>query len=215
MARTPTGTAAAVAIAFAAALPFTAATNATEAVLTVAGATLVAGDFVEVTSGWSRISGRIYRVKTATATAITLEGANTTNVTLYPAGLGAGSLRKVNTWQAVTQQLGISSTGGDAKTVNFSYVETDDDQVVYDGNNATTYTIDIDADAVGTPAYVALQGLSDSKALSALRLTAPSGAMVLLSCTLALNENPSMGPGAVMANKVTFFGRGRVVRYAV
>jgi hypothetical protein len=38
--------------------------------------------------------------------------------------------------------------------------------------------------------------------------------VVLLSCTLALNENPSMASGAVMANKVTFFGRGRSVRYA-
>jgi hypothetical protein len=29
-----------------------------------------------------------------------------------------------------------------------------------------------------------------------------------------LNENPSMSSGAVMANKLTFFGRGRTVRYA-
>jgi hypothetical protein len=28
-----------------------------------------------------------------------------------------------------------------------------------------------------------------------------------------MNENPSMASGAILANKVTFFGRGRSVRY--
>jgi hypothetical protein len=214
MARTPTGTAAAVATAFATALPFTAATNATETVLTVAASPIVAGDFVEVTSGWSRISNRIYRVKAGSATALTLEGCDTTNTTLFPAGLGAGSVRKVNTWQSITQQLAITSSGGDPKTVNFTYIENEDEQTVFDGNSATQYNIDLDADAVGTAAYNALRTLSESRTVSALRLTAPSGAVVLIGCTLSLNENPSISSGQVMMNKVTFYGRGRVVRYA-
>jgi Phage tail tube protein, TTP len=214
MARTPTGTQAAIATAFAAALPFTAATNASETVLTVVGSTLVAGDFVEVTSGWGRINNRIYRLRAATATALTLEGADTTSTTLFPAGLGAGSVRRVTTWQNITQQLTITSSGGDPKTVNFTFVETDDEQTVFDGNSATQYMIDLDADLVGTAAYNAIRTLSDSRGIAALRLTAPSGALVLLGCTLSINENPSMSGGQIMANKVTFFGRGRVVRYA-
>lgn len=214
MARTPIGTQSAVATAFATALLFSAATNATETVLTVTGATLVAGDFVEVTSGWGRINNRIFRIKTATATALTLEGCDTTNTSIFPAGLGLGSVRKINTWVNVTQQLTLSSSGGDPKTVNFTYQETEDEQTVFDGNGATQYMIDLDADAVGSAHYNAIKTLSDSSTVTALRMTAKSGALVLLSCTLSLNENPTLSAGQVMANKVTFFGRGRTVRYA-
>jgi hypothetical protein len=213
MARTPTGTIASIATTFAAPLAFTAATNATETVLTVTGATLSAGDLVEVTSTWSRISNRIWRVKAATATAITLENCNTSNTTLYPTG-GTGTLRKITDLVPLSQQLAITSTGGDPKTVDFSYVETSDDQTVFDGFAATRYEIDLDADTVGSAVYNQLKTLTDGNTITALRLAAPSGALVLLSCTLSLNENPSMAAGAVMANKLTFFGRGRVVRYA-
>jgi hypothetical protein len=213
MARTPNGTIATIATAFAAPLAFTAASNATETVLTVAGATLVAGDLVEVTSTWSKISNRIWRVKVATATAITLEGCNTTNTLLYPAG-GTGSLRKVTDWLQVSQKLTINSTGGDPKTANFTYIETGDEQTVFDGFGATQYEIELDADSVGSAVYNQLKTLTDANTTSALRMTAPSGSVVLLSCTLAMNENPSMASGAIMANKVTFFGRGRSVRYA-
>lgn len=214
MARTPIGTQSAVATAFAAALPFTAATNAVETVLTVTGSTIAVGDFVEVTSGWGRINNRIFRVKTATATALTLDSCDTSNVNIFPAGLGAGSVRRVTTWVNVLQQIALSSSGGDPKTVNFTYQETEDEQTVFDGNAATQYMIDMDADAIGTAHYNAVKTLSDIGAVTALRMTAKSGAIVLLSCTLSLNENPTLSAGQVMVNKITFFGRGRTVRYA-
>jgi hypothetical protein len=213
MARTPNGTIASIATAFAAGLAFSAASNAPETVLTVTGATLVAGDLVEVTSTWSKISNRIWRVKTATATAITLEGCDTSNTLLFPAG-GTGTLRKVTTWAQLSQKLNISSSGGDPKTVNFTYIETGDEQTVFDGFGATQYEVELDADTVGSPIYNQLKSLTDGNTVSGLRMVTPSGSVVLLSCTLAMNENPSMSAGAVMSNKVTFFGRGRTVRYA-
>ncbi len=215
MARTPSGTTVAIATAFASALSFTAATNASEAVLTVTGATLSAGDFVEVTSTWGRINGRIFRLKTATATALTLESCDTTNTSIFPAGLGAGSVRKISTWTPVTQVLGTpESSGGEAKNANFQYLDSQDEQTVFDGYSALTYSITLDADSIGTPAYTSIKTLSDSNGVTALRLTAPGGATVLLGATLALNENPTMAAGQVMGNKVTFYGRGRTVRYA-
>lgn len=214
MARTPTGTTASIATTFAPALAFSAATNATETVLTVSGGTLVAGDLVEVTSSWSKISGRVYRVKAATATAVTLEGANTVSLAQYPVGSGIGTLRKAMTFLALSQKLNLEASGGDAKTVNFTYVETSDEQVVFDGFGATSYMIDLDADSVGTASYNALRDLTDSNTVTALRLVAPSGSQVLLSCTVAMNENPTFGSGAIMTNRVNFFGRGRTVRYA-
>lgn len=214
MARTPSGTVASIATAFASALTFTAASNATETVLTVTGATLASGDIVEVESSWSKISGRLYRVKTATATAITLEGCNTSNVAQFPEGPGVGSIRKVTTWLQVSKKLNLEASGGEAKTVNYTYVEVGDEQTIFDGFSATNYMVDLDADSVGSAAYNALKGLTDSNTVTALRLVAASGAQVLLSCTVAMNENPTFSTGAVMTNKVQFFGRGRTVRYA-
>lgn len=213
MARTPAGTIASVATAFANSLSFTAASNASECVLSVTGATLSAGDFVEVSASWGKINNRIYRLKAATATALTLEGCDTSDGTLFPVG-GTGSVRKVNTWLPLSQQLSINATGGDAKQVNYTYVETGEEQNVFDGFGSTTYTIELDADSVGSAAYVALKAITDKQSVTALRLAAPSGSVVLLSCTAALNETPSTAMGAISSNKVTFFGRGRVNRYA-
>lgn len=213
MARTLSGTQSAIATAFATSLAFTAASNATETVLTVSGATLAAGDYVEATSTWGRMNNRIFRVKTATASAITLEGFDTTNTVFFPAGAASGSLRKVNTWLPITQQIALTPSGGDPKIQTFTYVETEDEQTIFDGNSATTYTIDLDADAVGSTTYNSVKSLSDARTITALRMTSPNGAQVLLSCTLNLNENPIL-VNNVMANKITFFGRGRTVRYA-
>jgi hypothetical protein len=214
MARTPSGTAIAVATAFAASLAFSAASNASEAVLTVSGATLVAGDFVEVTSGWGRLNNRIFRLKAATSSALTLEGCDTTNLANFPTGLGAGSVRKVSTWSPVSNYTNLTFAGGEPKTATVTFTDTEDDQTLFDGASALSYTVDMDADAVGTAPYLALKTLSDSGTASVLRMTTKGGAIILLSCTVFLNENPSMNGGQAMLNKVTFFGRGRVVRYA-
>ena len=79
----------------AAAKNVTAATNAAEAVLTVAAHGLTAGDYVVVTSGWGSLNGRVFRVKAADTGTVTLEGADTTNTDKYPAGGGVGKIEKI------------------------------------------------------------------------------------------------------------------------
>ena len=108
MAKTPSGTTAAFASALDSALHSTVATNASESVLTVTGSTLAAGDFVLVASGWGRLNGRVMRVKSATATSLTLEGADTTNTSIFPAGLGVGSVQKI-TWSAISSFMNLAS----------------------------------------------------------------------------------------------------------
>ena len=110
----PNGVTFAVATAYASSLTVTAATNATETVLTVTNS-LTAGDYVEVTSGWNRLNGRIFRLKAATGTTVTLEGidADTSSTTNFPAGSGTGSIRKINTFTQISQVLECTSTGGE------------------------------------------------------------------------------------------------------
>jgi hypothetical protein len=58
----------------------TAITNAAEAVATLAaGHGVVVGDFLEVTSGWDLLNGRIVRAKTVATNDITFETINTTS----------------------------------------------------------------------------------------------------------------------------------------
>ena len=49
---------------YASSLSFSAISNATDAVCTVTGSTIVAGDYVEVTSGWGLLDKRVVRAKT-------------------------------------------------------------------------------------------------------------------------------------------------------
>ena len=56
-----TGSTLSVAKTYAASLNFTAATNASPCALTVSGSTIVAGDYVEVSSGWGLLDKRLVR----------------------------------------------------------------------------------------------------------------------------------------------------------
>lgn len=214
MARTPSGMQVAIATAFAASLSFSAITNAAEAVATVTGSTIANGEFLEVTSGWGRLNGRIVRAKAASATSITFEGFDTSNTVLFPAGSGVGSVRKINTWVAVPNFSNLAQAGGEDKTVTVQFVDTEDEQTVRDGRSATSYSLDIDADNRGNAAWNALKSISDGDTTTALRMTTKSGALTLLSCTASLNEASTMSSGQVMMNKVVFYGRGRVTTYA-
>jgi hypothetical protein len=150
MAQVPTGTTIFVASVFASALTFSAASNATECVLTMASTTgLANGDFVEVSSGWGRLNLRAARIKNVVLnTSITLEGMDTTSTTFFPVGAGAGSVRKVSTWQQITMITAVSSSGGDPITVDYKYLESDVRYKMNDGFNGTDYTLTIDADDI-------------------------------------------------------------------
>ena len=110
-----TGTQVAIASTYGTAVNMTAITNATQAVATLgAGHGVVVGDFLEFNSGWDRLNGRIVRVVTVATNDITFEGINTTSTTLYPAGTGTGTIRRITAWTTLSQiTSNISVSGGD------------------------------------------------------------------------------------------------------
>ena len=110
-----TGTQVAIASTYGSSFNMTAITNAAEAVATLgAGHGTVVGDFLEITSGWDRLNGRIVRAKTVATNDVTFEGINTTNTSFYPAGTGTGSVRRITAWQAISQITSeLSVSGGD------------------------------------------------------------------------------------------------------
>lgn len=209
----PNNLAFAIATAFAAAVSITAITNASEAVASAAN-TFAVGDFVEYTGGWSKANGRVFRLKAASGTTFTLEGLDTTDLGLFPAGAGVGSVRKVTTWVPITGITAAEVSGGDGKTVEVPLLDGDMPLLLPDGFTATSVTLTI-GDEPSAPHHAALKKISDSVALTCLRAIIPgAGAGLLLYAGYgSYNESPSLSKGNVMTVKAIFTLQNKVVRY--
>jgi hypothetical protein len=191
----------------------TAASNATECVLTTAANTYAVGDLVEYTSGWSRANNRIFRVKAATSTSVTLEQFDTTSTTLFPAGGGIGSVRKISTWTPITQVLTCSSSGGDTQFTTYQFMDSDSENQIPSGTSAQSLSMEI-ADDPTLPHHAALKAAATTRANTALRGILPSGSILLYDAILSFDETPSMTSKQIMSVKAGFALQGKPVRYA-
>lgn len=214
MARTPTGTIHSVATVLATAKTNSNITNAAEAVVSSAGHGYSNGDIVLVFSGWGRLNFRAFRVKGVSTDSFVLEGANTTNTELFTPGSGGGSVQKVTTWVDLDKTLNHSTSGGDAKTVNVKFIESDVEVALNDGFNAVQRTFDMDADMIGTPAYAALKLLSETNANTVVRRRTKSGAISLIPATVSFNEEETLTEGQIVTVKGTFNAQNVSTRYA-
>ncbi len=214
MAQVPTGATFYVASTFAADKTVTEVSNAAEAVVT-ATHDFAAGDIVEMTSGWGRLNKRAFRVKSVTGTtAFVLEGADTRSTSFFPDGTGTGTARKVSAFTQITTVMSPSSSGGDPKTVTYRFIESDVEYLINDGFTATSYSMELDADSIGTAGYAALKNLTDVQTNTILKIVMRSGSILLIPCTLALNESVSFTDGQINKVKAAFNGTNRLTRYA-
>lgn len=207
----PNNIAFALASAFAAAVSVTAITNAAEAVASAAN-TFAVGDYIEYTGGWSAANGRVFRLKAASGTTFTLEGLDTTDTSLFPAGAGTGTVRKITTWVPVTGIVSAEVSGGDGKTVEVPLLDSNMPVMLPDGFTATTVTLTT-ADDKSLPHHAALKKISDGVALTCLRGMLPGGGVLLYAGYCSFNESPSLAKGSVMAVKSIFSLQNKVVRY--
>lgn len=147
---------------------FTAASNATEAVLTVAALNgIKAGDTVQVVSGWKRMSG-VFRVKVAADTSVTLENVDTSDVDRFPVGGGKGTLKAVQEWEVMPQVMTLSTEGGEQQTQEIQFLEDEQAETVdtYKSGIVQVYTFAHDATL---PIRPLLMKLDDNKQLTAIR----------------------------------------------
>lgn len=215
MARLPTGTVHSVATVLSAEKNVTAISNAAEALVTSAGHGFANGDIVLITSPWGRLNLRAFRIKSATTNDFVLEGGNTSNTDLFATGGGGGGkVQKVTTWVDLDKTLNHSSSGGDPKTVNVKFIESEVEIVLNDGFNAVSRTFDMDADMIGTPAYSALKTLSDTDAFTIVRRRSKSGALSLIPAKVAFNEEETLTEGQIITVKGTFNAQNISTRYA-
>ncbi len=147
---------------------FTAASNATEAVLTVAASSgIKTGDTVQVVSGWKRMSG-VFRVKVAADTSVTLDGVDTTDIERFPTGGGKGTLKAVVDWEVMPQVMTLSTEGGEQQTQEIQFLEDEQAETIdtYKSGIVQVYTFAHDAKLV---IRQLLMKLDDTKQLTAIR----------------------------------------------
>lgn len=214
MAQVPTGSTFYVASTIASAKTVSAVTNASEAVVTATAHGYSNSDIVIMYSGWGRINKRSFRIKSVTTDTFVLEGADTSSTTYFPSGTGTGTVQKVSTFTQVTTVMNPTSSGGEPKNVGYKFIESDVEYSINDGFSATSYTLDLDADSIGTAGYTALKTLTDVQTDTVLKIVTRSGSLLLVPCTVALNESVSMQDGRINTVKASFNGNNRAVRYA-
>ena len=211
-AKLPDGSTVYVASAYLASKAITAITNVNNPVATAVAHGLANGDFIEVTSGWGGVNGRVFKVENITADTFKIMGVDTSDLTKFPATAGIGSFRKVSTQAKILQVLEFSTSGGEQQFANFSYLEEDFERQLPTITSAQAITIAI-ADDPSLPGYQSLKAASDARTPTALFLKLRDNSVIAYNTIVSLNETPTTTKGQVMQVSSTFSLQGRPVRY--
>ena len=190
--------------------------NANPGVASLAtGHGVIAGDFMEVTSGWSRINDKIIKagfLGSPPSDDIPLVGIDTTLTSIYPSGGGAGTVRTILTWTQLSQILTSSSSGGDQQFLDYQLLESDAQRRIPTFKNAAGLAFKI-ADDPTLPGYILASVANDDRLPRAVKITLPSGATILYNAFISLNKTPSLTVNEIMSVEVTLSLLAEPVRY--
>jgi hypothetical protein len=187
--------------------------NANPAVATLEAAHGVAlGEFLEVTSGWSRLTDKIVRAGTVSSNDVQLEGINSTSTTIYPAGGGVGSVREISGWTQLTQVLSTASQGGEQQFLEYQFLESDSQKRIPTTKTAGGLTITV-ADDPTLAGFILASAANDDRLQRAVRITLPSGKLILFNAYITLNKIPTLTVNELMGCEVTLSFLAEPVRY--
>ena len=197
---------------YAAALAFATITNAAEAVATVVGGTLAAGDIVLLTSGWSKLDSKVVRVKTATATAITLESIDTTDTQAFPIGGGAGTMRKVMTWVQIPQISDVAFSGGEQNYLDVVFLEDDQGKQIPTDKSAASMVLTL-ADDPTQGFNKVLMKADAGKQVEAARLNLPGNDTLLYGAYTSFSKQPAVSRNNLLTRTVSLALQSEPTRY--
>lgn len=209
----PNGATVAMASGYGSSLTVTILTNANPAVATSTAHGLSNGDYVEFTSGWSRLTDKVLRVANVTANTFELEGYDTSSTSTYPAGTGTGSVRKITGWTQIQNILSLTTSGGEQQFLDYQTLESDSQKRIQTFKNASTMTMEIGDDPTSA-GQIALSVANDDRLTRAFRITLPSASKLLYNGTASFNKTPSLNVNQLMSCQATIAQKAEVVRYA-
>lgn len=182
------------------------ASNAAHLVVTAANTLDVKALVVIDSDDYPELMGRVARVKAATATEVTLDGVDTSNLEKFPPG-GQVSLIVLDEaeWQRLPYVPTFALSGGELKTGSSSYLDVEDDQEFSNGRGARRleYTISWKEDGAARAALQASDGLE-----SVHRLQFKDGSASYYVGEIHYDDVPSTEKGSEQTTKSTVLLRG-------
>ena len=210
----PNGFTIALATAYGAAKTVTAVTNANPGVATTSIAHgVTTGAFVEVTSGWQKLNSRIVRLAAAAGSAASYEGIDTSAVANYPIGTGIGSFREITAFTQISQITDLTTSGGEMQFSTFSFLENDFESQLPTQASAQSINIVI-GDDPSLAGYIALKAAGEDRAIRALKMTSPTGGVIVYNGYVSFNETPTLSKGNINTVTATFSLLAKPTRYA-
>lgn len=192
----------------------TSISNTNPAVVTTAGPHgLVEGDIVELNSGWTKLSGRGFRVGNVTDTThFALENVDTTSLQRYPTGVSAGRVKSVETWVNIPQITEVASSGGEQQFYQFGFLEEDEDRQIPTTKSPSTLTLTV-ADDPDQPFVPVVEAADELKEERLQRLNLVNGDIIIYNSIASISNTPSLTRNQLMVRTITLAQQGRVTRY--
>ncbi|WP_399677136.1 phage tail protein [Xenophilus sp.] len=209
----PNGSTVAIASGYGSPVTITAITNANPGVASATAHGFSDGDYVEITSGWSKLTERVVRVDDSITDAFDLEGVDTTSTSMYPSGGGAGSARKITGWTQLAQITDSSSEGGEQQFLTYQFLESDSEKRIPTTKTAAGITFTV-ADDPTLPGYILAKQANDDRLPRALLVTLSNGGKLLYNAYISLSVIPSLTVNQLMTVQVTLSLLGDPVRYS-
>jgi len=178
-------------------------TNANPGVATSTGHAYSDGDILLLGSGWTSLNDAPVRVDDSAANTFALEGFDTSNVTRFPTGAGAGTSKKVLTWAAMSQVLEPSTTGGEQQYYQWVYLDDGIQRQRPTFKNARSMTVPMDYDA-SLPWYDALKQADLDGETRVLRAALPNGKFFYWSVIVAFDGEPTFNANQNMQVTASF-----------
>lgn len=208
----PNGSTVAIAGSVATAVAITGITNANPAVATAANS-YTDGDFVVIDSGWSKLSGRVVRVLNSSGTDFELEGVDTSDVNVYPAGVGAGTAAAATALTQISGILNTASSGGDQNYWTGAALEDDHETRIPTTKSASGIDFDVSDDPTQAW-YGIVQAANDDRQGHIVKITLSSGSVLLYYAYVSMGDIPTLTRDQPMTVKVTLSLKGAPTRYA-
>lgn len=194
-------------------LTVTAATNANPCVMTSTAHGLANGDYVVVTSGWTRTTDRVFRVANVAANTFELEGHDTSDTNVYAAGSGIGSVKEVTTWTQLSQVLNITSQGGEQQYATYQPLEGDREVRIPTIKSGGGLDMEVGDDPT-LAGFVAAMAANDDREARAVRITAANSSKSLFYSYIAADKVPQMNVNQVMTARISLSHLGEATRYS-
>lgn len=209
----PNGSTVGIASGYGTAKVVSAITNANPGAATSTAHGYTAGTYVEVKSGWSKLTDRVVRVSNATTNAFDLEGINTTSTSLFPTGGGAGTARDITAFTQLAQITNSTSEGGEQQFLTYQFLESDSEKRIPTTKSAAGITFTV-ADDPTLPGYIIAKAANDDRLPRAILVTLSNGGKLLYNAYVSLSVIPSLTVNELMTVEVTLSLLGEPVRYA-